>query len=169
MWYLPRPGIEPVSLALQDEFLTIGPPGKPRAFCCCCFLMDGDRDLGRKGTYLLRVPQLVCVEPGLVLPLQTPFIHPLLIVDKDWGLVGCIRSSNLGRQEGLPKGTSESLSVVGCSQSLRLSPCMPETADTHSLHFSLLSCFSECFSCFISFSSSDGSFVLKVLRGSWLT
>ena len=136
MWYLPRPGIEPVSLALQDEFLTTR---EAQGFLLCSFLMDGDRGLGRRGTYLVRVPQLVCVGPGLVLPLQTPFIHPLLIVDKDWGPVGCIRSSNLGCQEGLPKGASESLSVVVCSQSLRLSPCMPETADTHSLHVSLLS------------------------------
>ena len=28
MWNLPRPGIEPVSLALQGEFLTAKPPGK---------------------------------------------------------------------------------------------------------------------------------------------
>ena len=30
MWDLPRPGIELVSLALQDGFLTTGPPGKPK-------------------------------------------------------------------------------------------------------------------------------------------
>ena len=48
-------------------------------------------------------------EPGLVLPLQTPFIHPLLIVDKDWGH----QVLHLGCQEGLPKGMSESLSAVG--------------------------------------------------------
>ena len=30
MWDLPRPGIEPVSLALQGGFLTTGPPGKPK-------------------------------------------------------------------------------------------------------------------------------------------
>ena len=30
MWVLPRPGIKPVSPALQDRFLTNGPPGKPR-------------------------------------------------------------------------------------------------------------------------------------------
>ena len=29
MWGLPRPGIEPVSPALQDRFLTTGPPRKP--------------------------------------------------------------------------------------------------------------------------------------------
>jgi len=29
MWDLPRPGIEPVSLALQDGFLMTGLPGKP--------------------------------------------------------------------------------------------------------------------------------------------
>ena len=28
MWNLPRPGIEPVSSALADGFLTTGPPGK---------------------------------------------------------------------------------------------------------------------------------------------
>ena len=28
MWDLPASGIEPVSLALQDGFLTTGPPGK---------------------------------------------------------------------------------------------------------------------------------------------
>ena len=29
MWDLPRPGIEPGSLALQGRFLSTGPPGKP--------------------------------------------------------------------------------------------------------------------------------------------
>lgn len=29
-WNLPRPAIEPVSLAFQGGFLTTGPPGKPR-------------------------------------------------------------------------------------------------------------------------------------------
>ena len=29
MWDLPRPGIEPVSPALTDEFFTTEPPGKP--------------------------------------------------------------------------------------------------------------------------------------------
>ena len=29
MWNLPRPGIQPVSLALQGRSLTYGPPGKP--------------------------------------------------------------------------------------------------------------------------------------------
>ena len=28
LWDLPGPGIEPMSLALAGEFLTIGPPGK---------------------------------------------------------------------------------------------------------------------------------------------
>ena len=28
MWYLPRPGIEPVSPALAGGFFTTGPPGK---------------------------------------------------------------------------------------------------------------------------------------------
>ena len=28
MWDLPRPGIEPVSPALEGRFLTTGPPGK---------------------------------------------------------------------------------------------------------------------------------------------
>ena len=32
MWGLPRPGIEPVSHALQSGFLTTGPPGKPLQF-----------------------------------------------------------------------------------------------------------------------------------------
>ena len=30
MWDLPGPGIEPVSLALQGQFLTAEPPGKSR-------------------------------------------------------------------------------------------------------------------------------------------
>ena len=29
MWDLPGPGLEPVSPALADGFLTTGPPGKP--------------------------------------------------------------------------------------------------------------------------------------------
>ena len=29
MWYLPRPGLEPVSPALAGRFLTTVPPGKP--------------------------------------------------------------------------------------------------------------------------------------------
>ena len=29
MWDLPRPGLEPVSLALAGRFLTTAPPGKP--------------------------------------------------------------------------------------------------------------------------------------------
>ena len=29
LWDLPRPGMEPVSLALQGKFSTTGPPGKP--------------------------------------------------------------------------------------------------------------------------------------------
>ena len=33
LWDLPRPGIEPVSPALQGRFLTTGPPGKPRDRC----------------------------------------------------------------------------------------------------------------------------------------
>ena len=32
MWDLPRPGIEPVSLALQGKFLTTGPSGKSSCF-----------------------------------------------------------------------------------------------------------------------------------------
>ena len=32
MWDLPRPGVEPVSLALQGRFLTTGPPGKALRF-----------------------------------------------------------------------------------------------------------------------------------------
>ena len=35
MWNLPRPGIEPVSLALGGGFLTTKPPGKSsNEFCC---------------------------------------------------------------------------------------------------------------------------------------
>ena len=30
MWYLPEPGLEPVSPALAGGFLTTAPPGKPR-------------------------------------------------------------------------------------------------------------------------------------------
>ena len=36
MWDLPGPGIEPVSLALQGGFLTIGSPGK-LLFCVLLF------------------------------------------------------------------------------------------------------------------------------------
>ena len=32
MWDLPGPGLEPVSPALADGFLTTAPPGKPLAF-----------------------------------------------------------------------------------------------------------------------------------------
>ena len=32
MWDLPRPGLEPMSPALADGFLTTVPPGKPRSF-----------------------------------------------------------------------------------------------------------------------------------------
>ena len=32
MWYLPGPGLEPVSPALAGRFLTTVPPGKPRIF-----------------------------------------------------------------------------------------------------------------------------------------
>ena len=30
MWYLPRPGLEPVSLTLAGRLSTTAPPGKPR-------------------------------------------------------------------------------------------------------------------------------------------
>ena len=36
MWNLPRPGVEPVSLALQGGYLTTGPPEKPSAPPSCC-------------------------------------------------------------------------------------------------------------------------------------
>ena len=36
MWNPPRPGTEPVSLALQGGYLTTGPPGKPSALPSCC-------------------------------------------------------------------------------------------------------------------------------------
>ena len=39
MWDLPRPGMEPVSLALQGWFLTPGPLGKPQV-CCFCALSN---------------------------------------------------------------------------------------------------------------------------------
>lgn len=34
LWHgeLPRPGVEPVSLALQGGFLTTGPPGKSHGY-----------------------------------------------------------------------------------------------------------------------------------------
>ena len=38
MWGPPRPGIEPVSLALAGRFLTTVPPGKPRQESICTFL-----------------------------------------------------------------------------------------------------------------------------------
>ena len=34
MWDLPRPGLEPVSLALAGRFSTPAPPGKPQMFWC---------------------------------------------------------------------------------------------------------------------------------------
>ena len=43
MWYLPRPGLEPLSPALAGGFLTTAPPGKPPSrfftadLCSCCF------------------------------------------------------------------------------------------------------------------------------------
>ena len=44
MWDLPRPGHEPVSLALANGFLTTAPPGKPS------FLLPvGQREKGWEG------------------------------------------------------------------------------------------------------------------------
>ena len=41
VWDHPRPGIEPMSLALQGGFLTTGPPGKPYVlFFKCLFYND---------------------------------------------------------------------------------------------------------------------------------
>ena len=34
MWYLPRPGLEPVSPALAGRFSTTAPPGKPSYHSC---------------------------------------------------------------------------------------------------------------------------------------
>ena len=47
LWDLPRPGIEPVSPALQGRFLTTGPPGKARLFLfiyiyVCMYVGEGD-------------------------------------------------------------------------------------------------------------------------------
>ena len=39
MWDLPRPGIKPVSLALQGRFLTTGPLGKPIAGFLIIFII----------------------------------------------------------------------------------------------------------------------------------
>ena len=36
MWNLPRPGIEPVSLAVTGGFLTAEPPRKPNDGVCVC-------------------------------------------------------------------------------------------------------------------------------------
>ena len=50
MWDLPRPGIEPVSLALQGGFLTTGPPGKPLLYPWCfnhsevCFVFSFNKN-----------------------------------------------------------------------------------------------------------------------------
>ena len=37
MWYLPRPGLEPVSPALAGGFSTAAPPGKPLLCTFICF------------------------------------------------------------------------------------------------------------------------------------
>ena len=47
MWDLPRPGLEPVSLALAGRFSTTAPPGKPCMFSlastpCLCDLIYPD-------------------------------------------------------------------------------------------------------------------------------
>ena len=40
MWNLPRPGLEPMSPALADRFLTTAPPGKSLSpFCFCLFFV----------------------------------------------------------------------------------------------------------------------------------
>ena len=41
MWDLPRPGLEPVSLALAGGFLTTAPSGKPSYFHFCIFYSHG--------------------------------------------------------------------------------------------------------------------------------
>ena len=64
MWDLTRPGIEPVSSALQDRFLTTGPPGKsPDGLF---FFHDSDTDFDAKrvcakapGQELTRAPSAV--------------------------------------------------------------------------------------------------------------
>ena len=49
-WDLPRPGIEPVSLAWQGGFLTAGPPRKPLLYPWCfnhsevCFVFSFNKD-----------------------------------------------------------------------------------------------------------------------------
>ena len=40
MWDLPRPGLEPVSPALADGFLTTAPPGKPNGFILKRFMLE---------------------------------------------------------------------------------------------------------------------------------
>ena len=52
MWDLPRPGLEPVSPALEGGFSTTVPPGKP------CFLVDLEDSLGIPDSSPLSV---VCV------------------------------------------------------------------------------------------------------------
>ena len=55
MWDLPRPGIEPVSLALAGGFLTTAPPGKSHyyLFCCSkCFSL-GHQELFQESSYTL--------------------------------------------------------------------------------------------------------------------
>ena len=47
MWDLPRPGLEPVSPALADGFLTTAPPGKPLPlFLIACMQPEGSGDQG---------------------------------------------------------------------------------------------------------------------------
>ena len=56
MWDLPRPGIERVSLALQEGFLATGPPGKP--LYSLFLLLNEPIDFQLKFLYILFVFEL---------------------------------------------------------------------------------------------------------------
>ena len=56
MWYLPRPGLEPVSPALAGGFLTTAPPGKPTTVLSClhwCLPIQGNPWLDHYGQTLV--------------------------------------------------------------------------------------------------------------------
>ena len=60
-WDFPRPGIEPVSLALQGRFLTTGPPGKP---CLVTFLIEKQIKLLDGAFVICTVSKAVFLQEG---------------------------------------------------------------------------------------------------------
>ena len=62
---VPRPGIEPVSPALQGRFLTTGPPGKPP----CQLTIDGSM-YNQFPVFLAALG--ICTTLGM----SVPFVHP---------------------------------------------------------------------------------------------